>query len=364
MRVIVSGGGTGGHIYPAISLIEEMKSRDQEISILYVGTPDGLESRLIPERGIPYRSIHVKGLPRKISLKLISASIELLKGLRMSGKIIKAYKPDLVIGTGGFVSGPILYMATRKKIPTLVHEQNSYPGIANRILSRFVDRVCITFEASRNYFNKPDRIVLTGNPIRGDFRSEGTKEDYDVLGLDPNKPVVFSFGGSNGSQDLNEAMAGCVSRLIQQGIQVIHATGPLHYDGFVQSLEGLSDAGLKVFSYVSDMARCYAVADLIVTSSGAISLAEISQVGLPSILIPKAYTTENHQEYNAKVYVDNGASEMILEKDLNASLLYDTIVNIIGDAGLLKKMGCKSRELGFPKARQMIIDEAFSLVKR
>jgi UDP-N-acetylglucosamine--N-acetylmuramyl-(pentapeptide) pyrophosphoryl-undecaprenol N-acetylglucosamine transferase len=362
MKLIVSGGGTGGHIYPAIALIEEFKKRDLKIDILYVGTENGLESKLIPELGIDYRAIRVKGMPRRLNKSSLIALRELFVGLRQSKQLIREYKPDLVVGTGGFVSGPILYAAA-KKTRTLIHEQNSYPGVTNRILSRFVDVVAITFRDSEKFFKKASRLVLTGNPIRSDFRSEPLETDYEFFQLTPERPIVFCFGGSNGSSSLNRVMTGLIPKLSSEGIQTIHVTGPNHFDSFKSALgEDYDDSNARIYPYMKAMASAYAVADLVITSSGAITLAEISSVSLPAVLIPKAYTTENHQEFNARSYVEAGAAEMILEKDLSVDFLYDKIRNLVYNKEKLKMMGENSKKMTNPSAAKEIVDLAYTLL--
>ncbi|MDU3192579.1 MAG: glycosyltransferase, partial [Finegoldia magna] len=207
MNIIVSGGGTGGHIYPAISLIEELKKRDENNKILYVGTEKGLESSIVPKLGIDFKTIHVRGIPRKINANSFKALKELFKGLKEANKILKEFKPDLVIGTGGYVSGPILYKATKTKAKVAFHEQNSFPGVTNRILSRYVDRYFVTFEESIKYFKNQEKAVVTGNPIRNRFTDIEKNKDAAIeqYKISDNKKVVFIFGGSNGSEILNKA---------------------------------------------------------------------------------------------------------------------------------------------------------------
>lgn len=200
MKYLISGGGTGGHIYPALAILNEIKLNDKDADILYVGTKEGLESKLIPKEGINFKAIRVTGIPRRINKDSFIALRELLHGLKESDKIIKKFKPDIVIGTGGYVCGPVVYKAHRNKIPTLIHEQNAFPGITNKILSRFVDRVAVTFEESVKYFKHPDRVIKTGNPIRREILNVDKKKAYKKLDLSPNKPIILCFGGSGGQK--------------------------------------------------------------------------------------------------------------------------------------------------------------------
>ena len=366
MNIIVSGGGTGGHIYPAISLIEELKKRDENNKILYVGTEKGLESSIVPKLGIDFKTIHVRGIPRKINANSFKALKELFKGLKEANKILKDFKPDLVIGTGGYVSGPILYKATKTKAKVAFHEQNSFPGVTNRILSRYVDRYFVTFEESIKYFKNQEKAVVTGNPIRNRFTDIGKNKDAAIeqYKISENKKVVFIFGGSNGSEILNKATLDMVDKISNQDVfEVILATGKLNYDEFIQK-SGNDIRNLHIYPYIDDIDKAYSVSDLIFTSSGAITLAELSFLGKASILVPKAYTTENHQEHNARVFEKIGASKVILEKDVNANTLFDQINEILNDDKLLQELSENSKKMSYPTACKDIVDELYRLVEQ
>lgn len=366
MNIIVSGGGTGGHIYPAISLIEELKKRDKNNKILYVGTEKGLESSIVPKLGIDFKTIHVRGIPRKINANSFKALKELFKGLKEANKILKEFKPDLVIGTGGYVSGPILYKATKTKAKVAFHEQNSFPGVTNRILSRYVDRYFVTFEESIKYFKNQEKAVVTGNPIRNRFTDIGKNKDaaLEQYKISENKKVVFIFGGSNGSEILNKATLDMVDKISSQDVfEVILATGKLNYDEFIQK-SGNDIRNLHIYPYIDDIDKAYSVSDLIVTSSGAITLAELSFLGKASILVPKAYTTENHQEHNARAFEKIGASKVILEKDVNANTLFNQINEILSDDKLLQELSENSKKMSYPTACKDIVDELYRLVEQ
>lgn len=366
MNIIVSGGGTGGHIYPAISLIEELKKRDENNKILYVGTEKGLESSIVPKLGIDFKTIHVRGIPRKINANSFKALKELFKGLKEANKILKDFKPDLVIGTGGYVSGPILYKATKTKAKVAFHEQNSFPGVTNRILSRYVDRYFVTFEESIKYFKNQEKAVVTGNPIRNRFTNIEKNKDAAIeqYKISKNKKVVFIFGGSNGSEILNKATLDMVDKISNQDVfEVILATGKLNYDEFIQK-SGNDIRNLHIYPYIDDIDKAYSVSDLIVTSSGAITLAELSFLGKASILVPKAYTTENHQEHNARAFERIGASKVILEKDVNANTLFDQINEILSDDKLLQELLENSKKMSYPTACKDIVDELYRLVEQ
>jgi len=348
MKVVISGGGTGGHIYPAVAIIEELKRLDENVEILYIGSKNSMESELIPSLNINFKSIEVMGLPRKINRKFFKSIFVLFKGLSQAKKILKEFKPDVVIGTGGFVTGPVLYKAHKLGIYTIFHEQNSYPGITNRILSRYVDSMAVTFKESINFFKNNEKCVVTGNPIRNRFQNLDRKDSLKFFELDENSQNIFSFGGSNGSEELNKAVLGILDKFYENTqISLIHVTGKSNYDKF---LEEIKNKNIKIVPYMIEMDKAYGVSDLVITSSGAITLAEISKIGLASILIPKAYTTENHQEFNARAYKDIGAAELILEKELNSDLLWENIEKIIFDDNKLEQMKENAKKLAMPNA--------------
>lgn len=356
MKYLISGGGTGGHIYPALAILNEIKLNDKDADILYVGTKEGLEAKLIPKEGIAFKTIRVKGIPRKINKNSFIALRELFHGLRESNRIIKDFKPDIVIGTGGYVCGPVVYRAYRNKIPTLIHEQNAFPGITNKILSKFVDKVAVTFDESIKYFKHPDRVIKTGNPIRSEILNIDKDQAYKNLDLNPDKTVILCFGGSGGQKSLNIAIKDMLKSLETIDFQLIHITGERFYYEFMEEIKALNlnPKDIRILPYLYEMAQALNVADIIVTSSGAITLAEISSIGIPSILIPKAYTAENHQEYNARSFEEKDAAVVILEKDLDGKKLKKEILDLLKDKEKLKKMSKMSKKLGKTDAAHQI----------
>lgn len=368
MKYLITGGGTGGHIYPALAIASEIKRINDDADILYVGTKDGLESKLVPKEGYTFKTIRVKGMPRKLNKSSLIAFRELLYGLSDAKRIIKEYKPDIVIGTGGYVSGPLVLMAKILKIPTLIHEQNALPGITNRILSRYVDKVAITFDEAIKYFKYPEKVVNTGNPIRYEFLQVDKATAYNLLDINPNETFIFSFGGSGGQKKLNESMYEIIKYYNSKNkmeLQLIHVTGTRFYDDFINKLnkDGIVlKPYIRVLPYFYDMPEVLNIADIVITSAGAITLAEISAVGVASILVPKAYTAENHQEYNARTFENNGASLMILEKDLNYVKLKDSIEELINDRVRLNKMAINSKKMGKTNASKLIVAEINKLI--
>lgn len=359
MKYLIAGGGTGGHIYPALAIAWKIKNKDPKAEILYVGTEKGLESELVPREGLDFKTIRVMGMPRKISLGSFKAMKELLLGLLDANRIIKEFKPHIVIGTGGYVCGPVVYIAAKKKIPTLIHEQNAFPGITNKILARYVDRILVTFEESKKYFKNPEKIILTGNPIREDILKVDKNSAYKDLNINPNIPLILSFGGSGGQKKLNDAMFDVIKENIpNKNIQIIHITGKRFYDDFMNKLkkERLNiGSNIRIMPYFYEMPKGLNIADLVITSAGAITLAEISAIGVASILIPKGYTAENHQEYNARTFEKNKASYVILEKDLTGKKLNSTIKKLIRDRDKLREMANRSKTLGKVDATERIV---------
>ena len=370
MKYLITGGGTGGHVCGGLGVANEIIRIFSGADILYIGKKNGLESKLVPKAGYKFKTIRVKGMTRKINKSFFISLRELLYGLGDAKRILKEYKPDIVIGTGGYVSGPVVFIAKLLKIPALIHEQNAFPGITNKILSRYVDRVAITYDDALKYFKYPDKVVNTGNPIRHEFLEINKPLAYKKLDIDPNKPFIFSFGGSGGQKKLNECFYEIIKYYNRENefkLQLIHVTGTRLYDDFTNKLKKdgiILKPYIRVLPYFYDMPEALNIADIVITSAGAITLSEISAVGVASILIPKAYTAENHQEYNARTFETNEASVMILEKDLDYTKLKYTIEELIGDKGKLKKIAVNSKKMGKDNASSLIVSEIDKLLKK
>lgn len=358
MKLIISGGGTGGHIYPALAIVEEWKRRHPDAEILYVGTATGLEADIVPRTGTPFTAIEVAGLPRKISAKTVRAGIKLLKGLRESDGILKSFRPDIVVGTGGFVSFPIVYRAAKRKIPTLIHEQNGVAGISNRMLGKVVDRVLLTIPESERFFARKEILSVVGNPIRQIF-FEKREKNYDEFGLDPEKKTVLIFGGSNGSESLNRAVVD-ILKDFHGAYNLIFVPGKSDYETVIRAVG--EKPSVTILPYLYDMPGAYAIADLVVTASGAITLSEIAASHLPSILVPKAYTTENHQEMNARYFEKHGAARVLLEKELTGETLRTMMEELLeSDLGAMAEAAGK---LATPNAHRDIADAMEELIAR
>ena len=360
MKVLLSGGGTGGHVYPAIAIANKIKEENPDAEILFVGTEKGIESEIVPKYGYELKTVTVQGFKRKIDLDNVKRVVKLFKGLEQSRKLVKKFKPDIVIGTGGYVSGPVLFNAAMSKVPTVVHEQNSFPGVTNKILAKMVTTVLTSFEESHQRFPEGtrDKLVLTGNPVRKEILVARKSIARRNLGISEDKKMVLCYGGSGGSEEINEAMLLVIKNMVREDVAFIFATGKLYYNDFIKAL---GDIPLKpyqrVMPYLDNMADGLAASDIVIGSAGAISLAEITALGKPSIIIPKAYTAENHQEYNAKSIESQGAGIAILEKDLTPERLNEVVFKLLGDKELLMDMANASKSIGKPQAIDLIYDE-------
>ena len=364
MRVLLSGGGTGGHIYPAIAIANRIKEQYPDAEIIFVGTEKGIESEIVPKYGYELKTVTVQGFKRKIDFDNVKRVFKLFKGLEQSRKVVKKFKPDVVIGTGGYVSGPVLFNAAMSKVPTVIHEQNSFPGVTNKILSKVVTRVLTSFEDSHERFpeGSRDKLVLTGNPVRKEILVARKNIARKNLGISEDKKMVLCYGGSGGSEEINDAMKVVIENMVKEDIAFIFATGKYYYEEFAKSIEYLNlKPYQQVVPYLEDMANALAASDLVIGSAGAISLAEITALGKPSIIIPKAYTAENHQEYNAKSIESKGAGIAILEKDLTPKKLNETVFRLLGDRELLIDMENASKEIGKPEAIDLICDEIIKI---
>ena len=364
MKILLSGGGTGGHVYPAIAIANKIKEENPDAEILFVGTEKGIESEIVPKYGYELKTVTVQGFKRKIDVDNIKRVFKLFKGLEQSRKVVKKFKPDVVIGTGGYVSGPVLFNAAMSKVPTVVHEQNSFPGVTNKILAKMVTRVLTSFEDSHQRFPEGTRekLVLTGNPVRKEILVARKSAARRTLGITEDKKMVLCYGGSGGSRKINDAMKLVVRNMVKDDVAFIFATGKPYFEKFMNSIEDLNlKPYQKVVPYLEDMANALAASDLVIGSAGAISLAEITALGKPSIIIPKAYTAENHQEYNAKSIENQGAGVAILEKNLTPESLNEAVTKLLGNKEELLEMANRSKEIGKPEAIDLIYNEIIKI---
>lgn len=361
MKYLLAGGGTGGHIYPAIAIANEILKNEPDAKILFVGTKNGLESELVPRSGFELKIITVQGFKRKISFDTLRTVKKAIIGLRDANRILNDFKPDVVIGTGGYVCGPVVMMAALKRIPTIIHEQNAYPGMTNRILSRFAKIVAVSYDDSIKYFYDKSKIVVTGNPIRSELLEGDKFQSIKRLGFSPDTPLVVSVGGSRGAEKINLSMLELAKRKDNK-FQLLIITGSKQYDNVVEQtkLKNVDiDDNMKIIPYCHNMSDVYAAADIIVCRAGAITLAELTARGVPSILIPSPYVTNNHQEYNARALEKSGAAFVILEKDVSGDILYDKIMYLLNNPEMIDRMRHNAKKLSKINATS----ELYKLIK-
>lgn len=361
MKVLVTGGGTGGHIYPALALIRTIQKHNQSAEYLYIGTENGLESKIVQKENIPFKTVHITGFKRSLSFENVKTIVRFLKAVSVAKKYIDDFKPDIVIGTGGYVCGPVVYAAAKKGIPTIIHEQNSVPGLTNKFLSKYVNKIAISFEDSRSFF--PDeKIVFTGNPRAQevvDASASSSKEVLTELGLHSGKKTVLVVGGSRGARPINEAIVGTLSQWKEKEYQCLYVTGDVHYEKVKEEMEKAgAPANVVCVPYLHNMPLVLSQVDLLVARAGATTLAEITALGLPSILIPSPYVTNNHQEKNARSLEKARAAKVILEKDMAPDKLMNEIDSIITNSFTWEEMHNGALEIG----KQDAGDELYRLI--
>lgn len=368
MKFIFSGGGTGGHIYPAVTLIQNLQRRLPQVQILYVGTARGLEADIVPRENIPFTTINIEGFIRHLSLKNFVVLGKAAAGIGKSFNILRKYKPDAVIGTGGYVSGPLLFAASLLHIPTLIQDQNAIPGITNKILAKFVDKIACGYKSSCEHFPAA-KTVLTGNPIRSDIFHHSRAEAVRELGLSPEKTTVLITGGSRGARRINEAMPAVYKYYFNNpAVQFLHVTGRAEYKNVFAKLKenniNIEQAGnIFIKPYLYNMPLALAAADLVISRAGAIGLAEITACGIASILVPYPYAAENHQEFNARTLSDKNAAVLILNAQLTGNRLLQEIKKLLSAKEILQKMAQASKALGHPEAANKITEMILSMVK-
>ena len=367
MKIIISGGGTGGHIYPALTIMRTIEEKYPEASFLYVGTHKGLEADIIPKENIPFATVDIQGFKRSLSpANFVRAGLAAV-GVAKAMNVVRKFKPDAVIGTGGYVCGPVLMAASMLGIPTLIQEQNVVPGITNKILSKFVTRIAAGTPEAEKHF-PAGKVTCTGNPIRKDVLTATREEGAKAFGFDPAKKTVLISGGSRGARSINRAMIDVLVQAARQPeVQYLHVTGKQEYEDVMARLEaaGLDLAQTKhiqVRPYLYDMPKAMAMADLAVFRAGATGLAELTARGIPAILVPYPYAAENHQEHNARALEAAGAARMILNKDLTSERLGAVLTELLSDDDKLTAMAEASRSMGRPEAAadiaEMVLDLA------
>ncbi len=367
LKFILSGGGTGGHIYPAVAIANELKSRFPNAEFLFVGANDKMEMQKVPQAGYKIEGLWIAGLQRKLTLQNAMFPFKLIDSLWKSRKIIKKFKPDVVIGTGGFASGPLLQMANMLNIPTVIQEQNSYPGITNKLLSKKANTICVAYENLERFFSK-EKMILTGNPVRQDLIDIESKraEAIQYFNLDTSKKTVLVLGGSLGARRVNQLIEKELNNFLSQNVQVIWQCGKLYFEEYKKynSDKLITDNAqlITVLAFIDRMDLVYAAADIVISRAGASSVSELCIVGKPVIFIPSPNVAEDHQTKNAQSIVDKKGAIMLKESDLEEqfSLVFDALVK---GQGKQDQLSTNIKQLALPNATKKIVDEIVSLIK-
>lgn len=357
MRVIVAAGGTGGHIYPALAIIERIKKEDKNSKILYVGTTDRMEKDIVPARGIDFVGVEIKGLNRKNVFSNFSVMKKFLKAIKRSKEIIKEFKPDIVIGVGGYITAPVLYAAHKLHVKTMIHEQNSIPGLSNKFLAKFVDTICVSLPGSIKYFPK-NKTVYTGNP-RSEEILTIDKVSKSKYGFSSYKKLVLIVMGSLGSTTMTQKLKEAIGKFRGKNYQVLVITGKAYYDEYKEL--DIPD-NVKLLPYTEELIQIMKDTDLMVSRAGASTISEITGIGLPSILVPSPYVTHNHQYLNAKELEDAGACTILEEKDFSGDALCQKIDSILSDKHVYLSMKKASQSFGIKDSLTKIYQEILKLV--
>lgn len=362
-RFILSGGGTGGHIYPAIAIAQALQAEAPGSEVLFVGAEGRMEMEKVPKAGYEIVGLPIRGIQRRLTWKNFSVPFRILKSLRLAGKIVKDFQPDAAVGVGGYASGPLLRKASKKGVACLIQEQNAFAGLTNRLLAKRVQKICVAHEGMETYF-PAEKLVMTGNPVRQDIlgakarKAEGLKH----FNLSADKPVLLIIGGSLGARTINESIDAGLDRLQQAGLQILWQTGKGYAETAQKNTIGRGPA-VQAHAFIYEMEMAYAVADLVVSRAGALSLAELCVVGLPSILVPSPNVAEDHQTKNAQSLVGKNAARMVTDAAARDTLI-DEVLALMKDQISREKLALNALEMGRPNAAQHIACEVLALVKR
>lgn len=357
MTILFAAGGTGGHLYPAIAIAEEIKKREPHATIVFAGTKEKIEARIIPQKGFEFVTIWISGFSRRLRISNLLFPVKVVVSLFQSFFVIRKVKPNVVIGTGGYVCGPVLFIASLLRIPTVVHESNSYPGITTRMLASHATKVFITFEATRKWLSGKATIETVGNPTREELSSVTKEAGCKYFNLDPKKKTVFAFGGSLGSASINAVMPDVIDDAIKNNYQVIWQTG----ESKAETLKNFQqDERVRVRRYMENIEYAYAAADIVVSRAGATTLAELTRLGKPAILVPYPYAAANHQELNARTMVEAGAAFMVSDGLLQEKLL-PMVRELLSSDQLRRTMSANSVRLGRPNAGGEIAEKILAM---
>jgi UDP-N-acetylglucosamine--N-acetylmuramyl-(pentapeptide) pyrophosphoryl-undecaprenol N-acetylglucosamine transferase len=363
-RVIISGGGTGGHIFPALAIAKALEKKVSNIEILFVGATGKMEMSKIPAEGYKIKGLWISGLQRRITIKNLYFPFKVISSLLKARRIIKKFKPDIAIGTGGYASGPLLYVAAKKNIPTLVQEQNSYPGITNKVLSKVVDKVCVAYDNMEQFFPK-NKIIFTGNPIRQDVLEFASKKQLGIshFNLEENKKTVLVIGGSLGARTINEAIDENISFFVENNLNLIWQTGISYQKKAEKSVKEKAVKGINAYTFIKEMDKAYGAADIIISRAGAIAISELCCIGKPTILIPSPNVSEDHQTKNAQAVVNKKAALLVKDNEAGSKLV-NCLRELYDDTVMQKELIRNIKNLAVMDAADKIANEALILSKK
>ena len=368
MRVLFAGGGTAGHCNPAIAIASVIRAKNKDAQILFVGNRGKIEETLVQKAGFDFYPIQIQGFARKLTLDNLKTIELYIKAKKACKQLIREFKPDVVIGTGGYVSGPVVAAAQSLGVPTCIHEQNAYPGITSKMLAKKADIVFVSFPGSEQYFGKTKKMILTGNPLREEILSTSRQQARAQLGLPEDAFYLLSFAGSLGALVINQTMVDFIVQNAREGaFYHTHATGERGWKWMPQKLKekgfDVEQPGpIKVSQYLYDMPLHLAAADAVISRAGAITLGELTALGKPAVLIPSPNVTHNHQYYNARSLSDRGGAILLEEKDLTAQRLYDQILKLKNSPALCQTLGKNARSMALPQAAETIYNEIYQLI--
>ncbi len=359
VNILLSGGGTGGHIYPAIAIADELKKRYPNANFLFVGASDRMEMEKVPQAGYKIEGLNISGIQRSLSAKNLAFPFKLIQSLYRANKIIKKFRPKVVIGTGGFASGPTLFMANKKKIPSIIQEQNSFPGITNKLLAKKVKKICVAYDGLEDFFPK-EKIIKTGNPVRQDLLeiSDKRKEAIRFFKLDENKKTLVVLGGSLGARVINQTIEKYLNNILVNNVQIIWQTGKLYIDEYEKYNK---TEGVHVYEFIQKMDLLYAASDIIISRAGAGTISELCIVGKPIIFIPSPNVAEDHQTKNALAITSNDAALMLKENELEK--FQTTFNELINDVEKQKLLSHNIKKMALPNATKHIVDEIEKYIK-
>jgi UDP-N-acetylglucosamine--N-acetylmuramyl-(pentapeptide) pyrophosphoryl-undecaprenol N-acetylglucosamine transferase len=354
-HIIISGGGTGGHIFPALAIADGLKASGLPVEILFVGAEGRMEMEKVPAAGYPIEGLEISGIQRSLTTKNFAVPFKIVKSLLKAKSIINNFKPDIAIGVGGYASGPMLFAASLSGVPTVIQEQNSYPGVTNKILAKRAKMIFVAYEGMQKFF-PADKLVLAGNPVRALIAGNlPTKEEAcNFFGLDVSKPVIFSFGGSLGARTINQSIEKHLDVIKDSGAQLIWQTGKAYFNQINQKLDENDWSGLKVMEFLKEMHFAFAAADVIISRAGALSIAELCLVGKPVILVPSPNVSEDHQTKNAMALVNNGAAILVTDKDAQ-ELLIPTALDLLKNESQRNSLSIKIKQMAIADATDTIV---------